>query len=157
MTATVRLALPADLEPLRALRHEVFVVGQGVPPEREHDALDAVAEFAVALVGGAVVGTGRLVDGRIDVEGRLEPGTVGTVGTIGRMAVRDGQRGAGVGRAVLDLLVGRAVQRGLPRLELHAQLPARSLYERAGFVVVGDPYLEAGLPHVGMARDLRSG
>ena len=154
MTLDVRLAAPADLAALYALRHDVFVRGQGVPEELERDELDAEADHAVALLGGLVVGTGRLVDGRIDDDSRFVPGTAGTVGTIGRMAVADSARGTGIGRALLDLLVARAAERGLPTVELHAQVHARGFYERAGFVPFGEVYLEAGIEHVGMRREL---
>jgi len=137
-----------------ALRHEVFVVGQAVPAELERDVLDSRADHAVALVGDLVVGTGRLVDGRIDDDGLLVPGTTGAVATIGRMAVADGVRGTGLGRALLDLLVLRAGARGLPEVELHAQLHARGFYERAGFTPFGEVYLEAGIQHLGMRRSL---
>lgn len=154
MTDHVRPARPDELEQVYALRHEVFVVGQDVPEELERDELDAAAEHVVACRDGRVVGTGRLVDGRIDEQGRLEPGSPGRVGTIGRMAVADAARGAGTGRALLDLLVARAAERGLPAVELHAQLHARGFYERAGFVPFGEVYLEAGIEHVGMRRPL---
>jgi len=154
VTPEVRLAQPDELEGVYALRYDVFVLGQDVPEELERDELDAGAEHAVALVDGGVVGTGRLVDGRIDEQGRLEPSTVGTVGTIGRMAVADDARGTGTGRALLDLLVARAGERGLPAVELHAQLHARGFYERAGFAPFGEVYLEAGIEHVGMRRVL---
>ena len=154
MTAVVRLATQADLDAVYGLRHEVFVVGQGVPVELERDELDAAADHAVALLEGVVVGTGRLVDGRIDPDGRLEPGSPGTVGTIGRMAVSDAARRGGVGRAVLDLLVQRATERALPLAELHAQVHARRFYERAGFTAFGEVYLEAGIEHIGMRRAL---
>jgi predicted GNAT family N-acyltransferase len=154
VTLEVRLADPADLPALLALRHEVFVVGQGVPEELERDELDADADHAVALRGGALVGTGRLVAGRVDEDGRLVPGSRGAVGTIGRMAVVDARRGAGVGRALLDLLVARAAERGLPAVELHAQVHARGFYERAGFTPYGEIYVEAGIEHLGMRREL---
>ena len=154
MSVTVRLATDADIDAVYDLRHEVFVVGQGVPVELERDELDASADHAVALDDGRVVGTGRLVDGRIDEQGLLEPGTPGTVGTIGRMAVAAPARRSGTGRALLDLLVARAAQRGLPAVELHAQLHARVFYERAGFTPFGEVYLEAGIEHVGMRRSV---
>lgn len=150
----VRLAAPDELPALYAVREEVFVRGQGVPAELELDALDAAADHAVARTSGVVVGTGRLVDGRIDEAGQLVAGTSGAVGTIGRMAVLGGARGSGVGRALLDLLVTRAGERGLPVVELHAQLHARRFYERAGFTAFGEVYLEAGIEHVGMRRRL---
>lgn len=150
----VRPATTDDLTAAFALRHEVFVVGQGVPPALERDVLDATATHVVAVRAGRVVGTGRLVDGRIDLDGRLVPGTVGTVGTVGRMAVTASERGRGVGRAVLDRLVDLAVAHGLPAVELHAQLHARAFYEAAGFVAFGEVYQEAGIDHVGMRRAL---
>lgn len=154
MTLEVRLARPEELGGVFALRYDVFVRGQGVPPELERDELDARADHAVALAGDEVVGTGRLVDGRIDEQGRLEAGTAGSVGTIGRMAVAAAGRGRGTGRALLDLLVARAGERGLPVVELHAQLHARGFYEQAGFTPFGDVYLEAGIEHLGMRREI---
>lgn len=154
MTAEVRLARPEEMGDVFALRHEVFVIGQDVPEELERDELDAGAEHAVVLLDGRLVGTGRLIDGRTDEEGRLEPGTSGTVGTIGRMAVTEAARGTGTGRALLDLLVARAAERGLQEVELHAQVHARGFYERAGFTPFGDVYLEAGIEHLGMRRSL---
>ena len=150
----VRLAAPQDMGQVYAMRHEVFVVGQGVPVKLERDALDAVADHAVALLGGVVVGTGRLVDGRIDEDGLLVPATAGSVATIGRMAVSPDARRGGLGRALLDLLVARAVERGLPEVELHAQLHAQGFYHRAGFTPFGPVYLEAGIEHLGMRRRL---
>ncbi|MGI8536681.1 MAG: GNAT family N-acetyltransferase [Mycobacteriales bacterium] len=154
MSLQVRLAGPADLDAVFGLRHEVFVLGQQVPAELERDDLDASADHAVAVLDGRVVGTGRLLDGRTDSAGRLEPGTIGAVGTVGRMAVSTPARGTGVGRALLDLLVTRAAERGLPVVELHAQVHARGFYERAGFSPYGAVYLEAGIEHVGMRRAL---
>ncbi len=154
MTRIVRIAAPTELSAVYALRHEVFVIGQGVPPEIERDELDPTAEHALALVNDELVATGRLVNGRIDEDGRLVSGTEGTVGMIGRMAVTARARGQGLGRDVLDLLVNRAAERELPAVELHAQVHARAFYERAGFVPFGDVYLEAGIKHVGMRRDL---
>ncbi len=155
MTLLLTLAGPSDLAEVWALRHEVFVVGQGVPVEIERDELDADADHAAARLAGRLVGTGRLVDGSIDEHGDLVPGTPGTVGTVGRMAVALDARGTGTGRALLDLLVARAAERGLPVVELHAQLHARGFYERAGFVPFGEVYLEAGIEHLGMRRELR--
>jgi predicted GNAT family N-acyltransferase/predicted GNAT family acetyltransferase len=138
----LRLAGPDDRHALHALRHEVFVVGQDVPPDLERDHLDDTADHVVAFRDGAVVGTGRLV-ARPD----------GT-GAVGRMAVAEHQRGTGVGAAVLRRLEERAVELRLAAVELHAQLHARRFYERAGYAPVGDVYLEAGIEHVSMCKPL---
>jgi len=145
----VRLAGPTDLPAVYALRHEVFVQGQDVPAELERDDLDATADHVIVLEGTIPVGTGRLVNGRVDAKGQLEPGTVGT---IGRMAVTAAARGRGVGAAVLARLEDLARERGLPAVELHAQLHAVGFYQRAGFAAFGEVYLEAGIEHVGMRK-----
>lgn len=150
----VRLATPAQLPNVFAVRMQVFVVEQGVPADIELDALDAAAEHAVALVDEVVIGTARLVDGRVAGESRLVEGTSGRIATIGRMAVLAEYRARGIGRRLLDLMVARAAERGALDVELHAQVHARGFYEAAGFSAVGEVYLEAGLEHVEMRRRL---
>lgn len=133
-----------------ALRTRVFVDGQGVDPLVEADELDAHpgTTHAVALSpAGDVLGTGRLVD----------PGGVVAAGRLGRMAVEPAARGAGVGAALLVELMRAAADRGLARVELHAQVGARSLYARAGFAAYGGMFMEQGLEHVAMASDLLPG
>ena len=133
-----RLAGPDDMPAVFALRHEVFVIGQDVPEELERDELDAVSDHAVAIVDGTVVGTGRLLPD----------------GTVGRMAVSDGVRGQGIGAAVLAVLEDRARERGLPAVELHAQVHALGFYERYGYVPFTEVYLEAGIEHRSMRKEL---
>jgi predicted GNAT family N-acyltransferase len=142
MSLQVRLAGPGDRPALHALRHEVFVLGQGVPAHLEQDSHDEAAEHVVAVQDGQVVGTGRLL-----------VGTSGA-GSVGRMAVVDRARGGRVGAAMLRLLEDRAVELGLTAIELHAQVHARGFYDQAGYVATSDVYLEAGLEHVTMRKPL---
>lgn len=135
----VRLATAQDMPALFRLRHEVFVVGQGVPEELERDELDAVSDHAVALVDGTVVGTGRLLP----------------AGIVGRMAVAESARGLGVGAAVLGCLEERARERGFGVVELHAQVSAAGFYDKAGYTPYGEVYLEAGIEHVSMRKEIR--
>ena len=74
------------------------------------------------------------------------------VAKIGRMAVAQGSRHCGVGRAVLDALLDAARRRGDREAMLHAQLGAARFYERAGFVRRGPEFDEAGIAHVEMLR-----
>ncbi|HYX95782.1 MAG TPA: GNAT family N-acetyltransferase [Geodermatophilus sp.] len=139
---SARRATAADWPRVAALRTRVFVEEQGVPAEIEQDAHDATAVHALAEDDeGRVVATGRLLvrDGRA---------------VIGRMAVDAAARGHGYGAAVLAELHRRAVALGLTEVELHAQLPARGFYERAGYAAVGGVYEEAGIAHVTMRRRL---
>ena len=126
-----------------AIRTEVFVDEQKIPADLEWDSADAGSLHAVAYNRfGAALGTGRLLE--------HVPG----VAKIGRMAVRQSVRGSGVGRAVLDALVGAARQRGDREAILHAQLSAAPFYVRAGFNARGPAFEEAGIPHVEMVRSL---
>ena len=136
------VATAADWPEIAALRTQVFVEEQGVPPEIEQDDRDATAVHALSRdAAGRVVATGRLLVGE------------GTA-TIGRMAADPAVRGAGHGRAVLEELHRQAALRGVTEISLHAQLTARGFYERAGYAAVGDVYEEAGIAHVTMSRRL---
>ncbi len=143
----VRLASEQDLPAVFALRHQVFVLGQDVPEDMERDELDAGADHAVAFDGAVLLGTGRLLSP--DQLGRTDG-----VGGVGRMAVAEAARGRRVGAALLDRLEARARERGFAGIELHAQEHARGFYARAGYRVVGEPYEEAGIPHISMERSL---
>jgi predicted GNAT family N-acyltransferase len=138
-------ARAADWPEIVALRFRVFVEEQGVPVEVEQDHLDAVAVHAVARTpDGRLVGTGRAV---LDAEG---PG----IARIGRMAVDAEARGSGVGLAVLRVLETAVHERGGTGVLLHAQDHAVGFYGRAGYEPVGEPFEEAGIGHLAMARAL---
>jgi predicted GNAT family N-acyltransferase len=140
---TAEVAGPADRAGIAALRTRVFVEEQGVPPEIEQDAADAWAVHVLS----------RDADGRVVATGRLLLRDDGTA-TIGRMAADASVRGRGHGAAVLAELHRQAVLRGVPEIELHAQVTARGFYERAGYRAVGEEYEEAGIRHVTMRRRL---
>lgn len=127
-----------------ALRHEVFVLGQDVPEEMERDEYDDVVDHGVAVVDGTVLATGRL----------LPPSEPGGAATVGRMAVAAPARGQGLGAAVLRLLERTARGHAWPAVELHAQLHATGFYDRAGYAPCGEVYLEAGIEHQSMRKDL---
>ena len=128
-----------DADALRRVRHEVFVIEQNVAPDLEWDGEDASCRHAVALIDGRCVGTGR-----------LSPG-----GKIGRMAVLREARGLGVGSAILGRLVDMALDAGMDRVYLHAQVHALDFYARHGFVAEGPEFDEADIPHRLMACDPR--
>jgi predicted GNAT family N-acyltransferase len=137
------IAGPADWPEIVALRTRVFVDEQGVPPDIEQDAADATAVHGVARdTAGLLVATGRLL--------LRDDGTA----AIGRMATDASARGRGYGAAVLGVLQDEARRLGARVVELHAQVPARRFYERAGYRAVGPEYVEAGIPHVTMVRRL---
>jgi predicted GNAT family N-acyltransferase len=87
--------------------------------------------------------------GRLLGTGRLLPD-----GHVGRMAVLPQARGTGVGSALLAALLQAARARGDREVALSAQTHAIPFYERFGFVVEGEEYDDAGIPHRRMRRAL---
>ena len=123
----------------QAIRYAVFVIEQKIPVELEWDDMDAVCLHAVAYDGNGIsMGTGRLLPD----------------GHVGRMAVKKSARGLGVGGALLDALVELARQRGDKRVMLNAQASAEAFYAAHGFARDGAEFMEAGIPHIGMAKEL---
>ncbi|SEN24914.1 GNAT family N-acetyltransferase [Nitrosomonas marina] len=124
---------------LSIVRKTVFIHEQHVPEELEWDAFDAVSMHVLATgPDGEPIGTARLLpDGR-----------------IGRMAVLKPWRNSGIGSAMLHLLIDEAKNRGMTEVTLNAQTNAAGFYEKYGFQVSGGTFMEAGIPHVRMARSL---
>ena len=121
-----------DLDALRTVREQVFIVEQNVPVEEEWDALDARSRHVIARdIDERPIGTGRLTPDRL----------------IGRMAVLAEWRGRGVGEAVLKALLDQARALGYPKIEVHAQTHAIPFYEKFGFEAYGDEFFECEIAH----------
>jgi predicted GNAT family N-acyltransferase len=123
------------------IRDAVFIREQGIPVELEWDAEDATSVHVVAYRVGPArepVATARLLKG----------------GWIGRVAVLKPARRGGLGRRLLEALVEAARARGDTAARLYAQTYAMPFYETCGFVVAGEPFEEAGIPHIEMVRSL---
>jgi predicted GNAT family N-acyltransferase len=135
---------PADLRGAVSVREEVFCHEQGVPKDEELDGLDDRALHLVALEpDGAVIGTLRLL-------------VVGGEAKIGRVAVKRRWRRRGIASRMLQMALAGARERGCRRARLASQLQATRLYEEAGFIVESEPFEEAGISHVWMARPLEA-
>jgi predicted GNAT family N-acyltransferase len=132
---------PSEVDQALELRRRVYVDEQGVTLEADRDGLDPDALHVVAIDGGRVVGTCRLV---------FEDG----LARLGRMAVDNEMRGRGLGAAILATADRVARAAGATRIRLHAQTAARSLYERGGFQIRGEEFMEEGIPHVTMEKSL---
>lgn len=127
-----------EAELIRGIRYEVFVEEQHIPIEVEFDGLDEDAMHFLAVDShGQAYGTARLLAN----------------GQIGRMAVVRGHRRRGIGRMLLDAAVNAARARGAYRVFLHAQSQAVEFYAEAGFHRDGEPFMEAGIPHLPMAKE----
>lgn len=133
-----------EMERCYAVRFEVFVQGQAVPPELEVDEADETARHALALVDGEPAGTARLL---LDTP---QPGHA----KIGRVAVRARFRGRGLASELMTLLEAKAAELGQSQITLDAQVSVIPLYEKLGYEAHGPIFDDAGIDHRKMTKNL---
>jgi predicted GNAT family N-acyltransferase len=126
------------------IRTLVFVIEQACPPDIEIDAHEDGCRHILARSDGTPCATARW---RI-----YSPG----VAKIERVAVLAPWRGRRIGHALMlhtmqDIALFAPATR---TIKLGAQDSAIPFYARLGFEVVGDGFVEAGIPHHWMERRL---
>ncbi|MCU0969589.1 MAG: GNAT family N-acetyltransferase [Rubrivivax sp.] len=131
-----------DLHDALALRCRVFILEQG--PYQDPDEFDRRSWHLLGRDDrGALQAVLRVV----------EPGAKYAEPSIGRVVTAPEVRGTGLGRVLMA--------EGLARCEsvfpgqgvrISAQARLQRFYEGLGFVVVGETYLEDGIPHLQMWR-----
>lgn len=129
-----------DLKDVFEIRKQVFQIEQGVSQELEQDEYDNEAIHALVYKIGddeVPVATGRLIF--IDSEYR-----------IGRICVLKEERKQGYGDFLVKMLIDKAFLAGAKYVSVHAQEKAIGFYEKIGFKICGDSYMEAGINHFPM-------
>lgn len=135
MSLFVRLAdWQTDRDTIRGIRQKVFVEEQQVPEDLEWDELEESAQHFLIYQSNKAIGTGRLTGS----------------GKIGRMAILKDARGNGAGLELLQRICKFARVSGQKNVYLNAQVHAVPFYEKAGFAVTGEEFMEADIPHVRM-------
>ena len=131
-----------SLATIAAIRYAVFVDEQGVDAEIEWDEYETAAEHVLLVDAGRPIGTARVrrTDGALKCE---------------RVAVRVADRGSGWGTRLMEICERIAREEGLGECVLHAQRRVEGFYRRLGYEEVGEPFEEAGIPHVKMRSELR--
>jgi predicted GNAT family N-acyltransferase len=138
MDVTIRSFREAEKE-IRFIRDIVFGKEQNVAREVDWDGKDLQCIQVVATDDEtSPIGTGR-----------MQPD-----GKIGRLAILSSWRGQGIGQKMLQALVRIAGEKDFQEVYLHAQAHAISFYEKCRFHKVGPEFLEAGIPHVKMTRNV---
>lgn len=135
--SVMKVADPDDLSFLLQIRHEVFVVGQNVPKEEENDEFEYTSTHFLATYDGTMCGTARWRETQEGV--KLE-----------RFAVLEEFRGKGVAKALLDGMLADIKKNKKTRekkIYLHAQVHVIPFYEKSGFVIEGEEFVEAGIRH----------
>ena len=113
------------------LRQRVFVAEQGVPEEMEIDEYEAHCIHFVLYTDHVAVATCRLLP--------LENGVM----KLQRMAVEKAYRGADYGRMIMEAAENFAKEQG-----------AVGFYERLGYQKTGAPFMDAGIEHYEMNKEL---
>ena len=130
------------------IREQVFTGEKGVPRDIERDACDRLNgpcdHFAVRW-GGESAGALRCL--------RLDPAAV----KLQRFCFLKEYRDLGLGRKVLQFIEGYYQSRGFTRIVMDAKFDVAGVYEKCGYTKTSDPFTEAGVVHVAMAKNLRGG
>lgn len=130
-----------ELYDLLRLREAVFHLEQGCI-YTDLDGLDISCHHLLCMEGSSVVAYARLLP-----DGAYKKDYV----SIGRVVVAPSARSTGLGRQLVstalqrldDLYPGQSVA-------ISAQYHLRSWYTSMGFECVGEPYQDAGIPHITM-------
>lgn len=143
-----------ELQQIHITRSLVFTVGQQILAQEPDEADFESVHFFHADDSGQVLAYLRLFDLMTVDDGYHRP--IEGAWTIGRVAVREEARGTGLGRALLREAIEWVRENTDARqLVISAQSYLKdSYYGAAGFVQVGEPYLEVSIEHVEMILKL---
>lgn len=130
-----------EYEDMLRLRKEVLLDPIDVPfsfIKQEKEAADfLVAAFDNAMIGCCV----------------LTPLDAGVL-QLRQMAVRDELQGRGVGQAIISFAEKVAKEKGFKALRMHARDAAVPFYEKAGYKIISDAFIEVGILHYKMQKEL---
>lgn len=133
-----------ELQVAFEIRKEVFVHEQGVPLEDEYDQFDTLhghCEHVLVYSNEQAVGTGRIRE--VDGIGKLE-----------RICILKPYRSLGLGKVIIHALEEIAVKQGLSKVKLHGQTQAEGFYEKLGYQTASDVFMEDGIPHILMVKEV---
>lgn len=127
------------------LRQEVFVVEQNCP-YLDADGLDMASFHIVGQQNKKIVAYARIIPKGLAYEKYT---------SMGRIVTSPAVRGQGVGKQlVAEALAAYENLFANQPLKISAQSYLISFYEGFGFQIVGEEYLEDGIPHIGMVRNI---
>lgn len=120
------------------IRELVFIQEQGIPEHEEWDVQDGKSVHFIVHDNIHAIATARLLPNN----------------SIGRVAVLQDYRGSGIGFKLMQYIIQFAKSEHRDCLILSAQVYAIQFYEKLGFVVDGDEYLDCGISHIDMTMRL---
>lgn len=132
----------ADRNRAFSLRKEVFVKEQGVPLSLELDEHDETAIHFIVNDGDQTIATARLRE--------IEP----KVGKVERVCVLSKYRGKRLGALIMETVEQHATALNFKTLKLNAQSYAVPFYEKLNYAVTSPEFMDAGIPHRAMEKNL---
>jgi predicted GNAT family N-acyltransferase len=137
----IKVTSENELKDAYSVRKEVFVEEQNVPLEEEIDQFEEEAAHFVLYDGDLPAGAGRfrIVDGK---------------GKVERICVLSSYRKKGAGQLIMNAIEDYAHGQDIHTLKLNAQTHAIPFYEKLGYSVVSEEFLDAGIPHKTMEKSI---
>lgn len=139
-----KVTLNSELEKAFSIRRDVFVEEQGVSVEDEFDEFDnlvGAAQHILVYYQEKPVGTGRVR-------------WVNGVGKLERICILKSYRQFGLGKLIIKTLETIAQEQGASQFKLHGQTQAEGFYNKLGYYASSDVFMEDGIPHLVMKREL---
>lgn len=127
---------------IKAIRHQVFELEQGINLGLESDGKDESAQHLLAYLDDDPIGTLRIR--------YLYPEKA----TIERLAVLATARGMGIGQQLTECALEAIAQTSIKIVIINAQVYIKNLYLKLGFEAIGEPFQEAGIAHIKMIKYL---
>ncbi|WP_409304692.1 GNAT family N-acetyltransferase [Peribacillus sp. SCS-155] len=132
-----------ELEDAYFVRKKVFIEEQNVPAEEEIDEFEKDAtHFVLYNDERSPIGAGRfrILDG---------------IGKVERICVLSEGRNKGAGALIMKAIESYAADKGIEKLKLNGQTHAIPFYEKLHYRVASEEFLDAGIPHKTMIKELK--
>lgn len=126
------------------IRHDVFVVEQKVSIDLEIDDLEDQTEHVVLYQEKEPIAVARIL--------KLENKTY----KIQRVATQKEFRGQGYGAELMKQIELRIKELAATKITLGAQNTALDFYKKLGYTVEGEEFMDAGIPHHTMTKNISS-
>lgn len=131
-----------EYQAICALRYDVLRKPIGMELREKDVALDHTEFLIAAIDNGRVIGCVQLRP--------LEKTHI----KLRQMAVADSHQGQGIGARLVRFGEQLAAQNGFKTMETSARKTAQGFYEKLGFAVQGDPFMEVELHTIKMTKTL---
>lgn len=135
-----------ELYNILQLRSEIFVVEQNCV-YNDLDGFDTEAVHLFHKKEEKIVAYARI----------LKPGTRFADFSIGRVVVKQSERGTGLGIELMEAAKNYIINvLGAKKIKISAQSYLQKFYENLGFEVITEMYLEDEIPHFGMVFEVQN-